>query len=259
MKMKQIVTCIFAWLLVLQACGCGGILKEEISRQEIKSPVLYWGGVTDIFDPMGYAEQGFFEMTMDEIISRCPESMLCWYWSTNGAESISLENVWLVGDLGIEYTKAFFFKNGEVDAITYGYMFYNENMAKEYFLQLCERMSEITDTPRWEGIWESSNAYSSQDLMELYREVPFTEVEESLKNNDAVSRYEYVIDMENEHYTESMKRMGYKPFDPNSIKADARWIPGLSDAKVIRIWYMKNSGEVLPEQIKSALLLRVER
>ena len=280
MKRKLVTIGIFVLALMLLVCGCGSAQQEEIPQEEIpqeeeippqdiESSVLYWGGVTDIFDPMGYAEQGYFEMTQEEILTTHPELRLypqktlsyddppiiledlevCDYW---GLE-------WMAGDGGISYAKLFIFEEDQLKRIIYEYGFYKEDDANEYFLRLCERMREITECPRWEGEWKYDYLDIADDgthanAIDIHKEVPIAEVAESLKNDDEIRLYKYAIDMENAYYEEWMEE-----FDSNSIKKNARWISGFEDAKVIRITYEDREDWTGPIQPLILVKLEVER
>ena len=232
MKRKLIIICTFALALMLLVCGCEG------AEQEVQAPEK--STTEDIFDPFGHIAMGYFDMTPEEILQRNPEMSIALndeFDPENNTLNISLGRRWTIGSGGREFLDSISFENQQVTTIVWGSLFYagHEEEAKEFFYGLCERMREITDEPMWCGYRKFIG-----DELENYSEIPIEDVEESLSKDEA-EYYSYRIDMENKYYDEYDISCGYQPFDPGTIKEDARWIQGLEDAKVIEISYMSYS------------------
>ena len=239
MRKKAFMLNVLLVALIFLMCGCGDKREQGLSQQENKTTTLYEEKTKDIFDPMGYGEKGYFNMTETEFLTYFPEAVIedPYVVSLDQERNRTTYNcIWTIGKMEKECRICIVFQNGYLDSFSYVSYFYQEDDAKEYFLQLCERMRQITDNPSWKGLWERESEYEEDDT-QRYREVPITEVAQSLKNNDNLISYRYVIDIENKQYTEYDKEDGYKPFDPDNIKEDARWIPGCEDAQVIQITY----------------------
>ena len=120
MKIRSIAVMMSLCLLVM--VGCGG--KQQ-----------------DPFDPEGYAEQGYYGMTLEEVQSRIP----------------NLEQVTeLAYETTIEETERYtytiryvFQKNiDRLIMIVYSYNFYEEEMCEEKFMEWCNRLLEMDTLPR---------------------------------------------------------------------------------------------------------------
>ena len=232
MKKKLGIICIFALALMMLVCGCEG------AEQEVQAPEK--STTEDIFDPFGHIAMGYFDMTPQEIQQRNPEMSIALNDYLDPEKNIlntALTRGWTTGAGGWEFSELIYFEEQHVTKIMWGSNYYagHEEEAKEFFYALCERMREITDEPMWCGYREFIG-----DELENYSEIPIEDVEESLSKDEAEC-YSYRIDMENKFYDEFDIDRGYKPFDPGTIKEDARWIQGLEDAKVIWIEYRSYS------------------
>ena len=207
--------------MLLCGCGSGSLQKKQI--------------VEDIFDPMGYAQKGYFEMTKEKILSLHPEATICTPNSEDDKVYLDWARSWTVGEIGEYCSETFRFENDHLKAIYYNYYFYDEFDGEKYFLQLCERMQQITDYPAWFGY---KKLYSWDYDQDNYCEKPIQNVEQSILN-DECEYYEYRVDMENSYYDDYAIKCGYEPFNQNNIKTDARWISGVENVSVIRICYQK--------------------
>ena len=229
MKKRRMMAKCMLLALMLLVCGCGG------AEQEVQAPEK--STTEDIFDPFGHIAMGYFDMTSQEIQQRHPEMSIALNDDLDPEKNnfnLALTRGWTTGSGGREFSELIYFEEQHVTKIMWGSNYYagHEEEAKEFFYALCERMREITDEPMWCGDRDMGTAKD-------YSEVPIEDVEKSLSKNED-GYYSYRIDMENRYSEESpiiMEACGYKPFDPGTIKEDAKWIQGLEDAKVIWIEY----------------------
>ena len=154
-----------------------------------------------------------------------------------------------------------YFEEGELKRIIYNYKFYDKKDENGLFLALCARMQVITPEPMWYGYrtLDYPNMYFSDDTS-CFKEIPISDVKQCLEREE-IFWYRYLVDIENKYYTDYDVKCGYKPFDPDSIKKDAKWIQGLDDVKVITISRMDQSGIIKegwpPEEI--VITLEIEK
>ena len=217
----------------------------------------YWENVEDIFDPMNYIKNGYFEMNAEQIMKYQPELIKSESESFNPDLDPFLIRSWSDGPTGREYREAFGFSKDQLESIQYSFGFNSPEEAKTLFLQLCERMQKITDLPRWEGYWTSSFDVDENN----FREIPIGMVEEYFNNEIYVNTYQYTIDKNNKYYGNYYEEKGYHPFDPITIKKDAQWIIGLEDTPIITISYTDSSSRnsLGLTRAKIEVGLRIER
>ena len=224
MNRKLAIIHTFVLALMLLVCGCGGVEQEKFARED--ENVLAWEEITDIFDPMGYAEQGYFEMQQEKLLESRRDLMVVPYeWMKYNAlevkQQLEWEGIWTDVANGIEYRETFRFENEKLSRIHYEYRFYDAEEGKQLFLKLCERMQEITDEPEWFGMRNLKEGETSEPP---YIPPRIQDIEMYLDDED-YAYFEYCIDMRNpwEVYTSTDN------FDPDSIKSDARWIADLGE------------------------------
>ena len=227
MKRKLTIICTFVLTLFLLTSGCENVQRKRASQTEVQKNnynVLYWNEVKDVFDPSEYAADGYAGLTPEEALENSPDLRInSSIVEQKGEASISvLYRSWTAGSTEISYSEQLFYENDRLQSLDYRYEFYDAEDGKEFFIQLCERMMEITEQPFGGKMCEEDDEVPQSN----YKEVPIEFIEEYLNNEKTGSyQYRYCIDLENRYYD----------FDPAKIKEDARWIEGLDDVKVIII------------------------
>ena len=230
--------CSIVLALVLLLCGCG--VRQQPTPMPM--PSLNEPTTEDILDPFGHIQMGYLDLTPQQVLQLHPDMTV--YLTEEFDPYVKnptflLRRIWNIGSDDTRYFEGLYYADQKAVGISWSMTFMEDKaqMAQTLFVQLCERMLEISTEPRWDGIY----GYAADPYYDVYdySEVPIEDVAQSLQNDD-IEQYVYRIDLENKYYNRSDRNKGYQPFDPDSIREDARWIPGLEDAKVISISYDDN-------------------
>ena len=217
-----------AVLMIILLTGCS--IHSDHNNPWLENTYTWdFHDVKDIFDPMEYVAKGYFEMTRDEILELNQEMEINAYFVDD--RLTTLNRSWSMGPEGMKCTEELRFENEELQSITYSYYYYTgyEEEARDFFLVLCDRIKQITYEPRWTGSREWLGVGQSN-----YEEISIEEVEKYL--HDENIDMGYAVDMENKFYSELDKERGYEPFDPKSIREDARWVAGMKNATIVIVY-----------------------